>query len=40
MFIFRGTPQVEDIVFVLTTYKKAMEQGVGDEKIWKMIKEE
>lgn len=31
---------VEDVVFALTTYKKAMEQGVGDSKIWKVIKEE
>ncbi len=30
---------VEDLRFMLTTYKKAMEQGVADKKIWKVIKE-
>lgn len=31
---------VEDMVFALTTYKKALEQGIGDEKTWKEIKDE
>ena len=31
---------VEDVRFMLTTYKKAMEQGVADNKIWKVLKDE
>ncbi len=31
---------VEDMQFMLTTYKKAMEQGIADKKIWKVIKQE
>ncbi len=31
---------VGDMVFALTTYKKAIEQGIGDNTIWKVLKEE
>ena len=31
---------VEDMKFMLTTQNKAMEKGIADKKIWKVIKKE
>ncbi len=34
-----GSYDVGDLVFMLTTYEKVMEDGVGNNNIWKIVKE-